>query len=350
MLSNQSVAWEEWEPAVVLEKFNPLEVKYSRGLLRADPQRLFPNIKNHWLPFFHSTAADLVVTRSEIRFEFPPTFERILAIEVDNEPGVIGIDESSENSLIYALIPQCPERARDIVIDYLLRRFLSSLARSWTAPVPMPFYAVNEENESEVEVTASFLLQMTINNAPVSFAVGVGSKVAERLDEAWRGSLSSKDESGGAKKMQVDLAEVLVPAELLAEYLRPGGVMNLEIPTKPLVAVRVDGKFLGNATLGQIGGRFGFKIKELQLRRNEQTSNVPGTKAVTKVRVELFKADLGNTTIGELRQIGAIFSSPHLLNTKVKLYIQDEMVGSALVGEINGKLALNILGKEEENE
>src|SRR5262245_2700724 len=121
-ISNDS-SWQAWEPEKILRSFTLNEIRFSKGFLQADFREWFSGLKAHWLPLFRSLGAHVEVQSVEPGLVFPEGLERIVAFEIDNEPAVFGIASRSEQLLVDVIVGGCDERAGEVVLEYLERRF-----------------------------------------------------------------------------------------------------------------------------------------------------------------------------------------------------------------------------------
>jgi hypothetical protein len=258
-----SAEWRAWEPERLLQAFSSHQIRFHRGFTAVDPQKWFPALNAHWIPLFHTVGADFVVRGIQKDFSFPRDLPILFAIELDNEPAVLGLKRSCAQALTNAVAPGAQGAAAEVVLDYLERRFLSSLSRSWGGEGPLSCQHVgNSPNLSSVAAVVQ--LSLTLSGDSCDVWLGVGPKALERLN-SFDVSDSKRDnvDSGGKVSVSLDLAELLVPPELLIDYLRTGTVIGLELPVRPQVIIRANETAYGIGKLGRFDDRFAVEFIEV---------------------------------------------------------------------------------------
>ena len=350
ILDGSKSRWEAWEPEHELRSFSLGDVRYSRGFLRADMTSWFERLPGDWVAFFRSVGSDVQLASVETGLEFPEGLDRIVAVEFDNEPGVIGMSSATEQLLSDVVCRDVDRRAAELVVEYLERRFLSTLVRCWSGMLPIScLYAANSGSE-EVEVSGVVHLSLLIGGAPCDVWAGVGPKMLDRLDETWRDLLRTKaqqehqEPGSGEHLVSVQLAEISVRPEMLVDYLRTGTLIGLTLPVSSDVLLRLDGApwafgSLGQFSGGQSGNRFAVEIVQL-------TSEEPSPKdSATHLQVEIARVSLDGNEVLYHSQPGAVLLTKTLVGASAPLLISGEQVASAVLGQIEGQFALNVLPK-----
>ncbi|HQH28487.1 MAG TPA: hypothetical protein PLP17_13910, partial [Oligoflexia bacterium] len=122
----------EWRPDEFLPVVGHDAARYSRGYLAADPAAWFPALADHWLPLSHVLTSSLTFRSCERVFELPETLECPVIFEVDSELAVIAFERDAGSIIAQTLLPGCGPSAAAVALDYIQRRLLSSLSRSWS--------------------------------------------------------------------------------------------------------------------------------------------------------------------------------------------------------------------------
>ncbi len=133
----QSESWQVWSPERLIRAFSPNEIRYSKGFLQLAIEELFPALKAHWLPLFHALGGTIQFQLIEKGFELPSGLKREFVVEFDGDPAIVGLDTRAERSLAQAVVPGAQGPAVDIVLNYLERRLLFSLTKSWSGAEPL---------------------------------------------------------------------------------------------------------------------------------------------------------------------------------------------------------------------
>jgi flagellar motor switch/type III secretory pathway protein FliN len=322
------------------------DVRYSRGFLAADIGSFFPALTGQWRPFFLGIGIDVRVTNVHQVLYFPQDLGRIVVVEVSGESGVIGIDEMSQDILAQAFAPDITGVASEMLIEYLERRLLSSLTKSWGGREPLQFQYLSSDWADEVEVIGAIEVELMINGQKAIVWFGLGPRMLEEMDMLWRSRLSARagqselanfDDS--VHLLTVDLSFLSVPPAMLIDYLRAGTIVDLEIGIPEMVTISKNGEPWASGSLKQFNGMFAVEIQDLA------PQPVESVEGLTRVAIELARTELDEHALREYHQVGAILPTAKQVSEIASIVINGENVGSAFVGDVNGNLALNILSK-----
>ncbi len=336
-----------WDPVTQLKSVRGNEVRYSLGLLRGNPNTWFPSLANHWLPLFHAIGIDVRLVAIERELDFPEALSRISPFEVDGEISVIGCDEPSLRAIVDAVSPGCTGLAADVLFEYLERRLLTSLSKSWAGREPLHCYYISTEPADSAEIVASFCLVLEIGGESNRVWLGVGPRLAERLDQFSRVLLNeshphrervSSSESTH-ERVAVEVTTLAVPPALLIDYLRPGTTIDLQTPAGSGVLLRIGSFPWAQGELRYFNGKYAVEIASLDVPHEEIH---PGT---TRVSVEIAEAELDPLARLEHSQVGAIVLTKTSIGETCSVVISGEHVASGVLAIAEGRLVLNILPK-----
>ncbi len=123
-----------WEPQRYLRRVSAQQVKFARGFLRCRPERWFPGFAAQWLPLAHSLGIELRIVEVQPFMGVPRGLDHGYCATVDGEAMAILLDIASAKVLRDAFVPGAPDSSHPVMIEYLARRLLSSLALSWSGP------------------------------------------------------------------------------------------------------------------------------------------------------------------------------------------------------------------------
>ena len=336
-----------WKPEEALYRLTQGEARFSRGFLSANPQLWFASLAEHWLPLFHTLSAEVEVAGYEMAIGFPENLYRETVFGIDGEFAVLGYDQNTVDNIAGVVAPQLDASASSIVIEYLERRLLTTLTRSWTGTEALncSFLGADYAN-AELNVLGSLCVQLKVGGSPATIWFGIGPQLVERLDVMWRASFLHHQREEGVQlssdqihSASIELTELAVPPALLIDYIRGGTVIDLERSVSSDVQVRMGDDIWARGELQNFNGRFAVRLKEF----DPKPLDLP--EATTRVRIELASVDLDAESIAEHRQKGAILISDAPVAAKASLIISGEHVANAVIGVIDGRYALTVLAR-----
>ncbi len=333
-----------WEPQRALHSLSQHEVRLSRGFLCANPQVWFDSLAEHWVPFFHALGIELRVTGVRKALDFPPDLAYIVVCDVDGEFGILGFDDETHDLLARSVAPGTDVGAGEVVVEYLERRLLSSLNKSWTGDEPLGASYLSTDAVDEVEVVGSVGMKFELAGKVGMVWFGLGPRLLDRLDSFWKRHLREGAKTSASARMSdnvhslgVEISELAVPPAMLIDYIRAGTIIDLEVPVSPNVIVTLDGERWAEGELKQFNGMFGVEIRTLLPKRREPQDSTP------RVKVEIARTEIEEAALVEYSQPGAVLLTGRAVNANAALVISGENVASALVGQIDGRFALNVL-------
>lgn len=335
-----------WDPEAALPLVPQEKARYSRGFLPAQPSGWFPRLPEYWLPLFHTLALDVSCRDYQKLFECPDNLGSVAIVEVDGEKAFFGFDAESRQVISQFIIPGCSDAAGEVIIEYLQRRLLATLARSWSGGEPIHGYYLCSGRAETVEIAAALVLNVEIAGEPCVISFGMGPRLLEKLDNCWRTGFAQEKQgyagdilSDEIHSISVEIAELAVPPAMLIDYVRSGTVIDLEIPVSTEVRLRSDGKPWMDGSICQVQDRIAVEVTSLQ------TSHFKFPEGTTRLRVEIAQTELDREGIIEHEQPGAILLTDTPLDSRVSLIVSGENVATAMLGEVNGNFAVRILPK-----
>ncbi len=335
-----------WEPENRLRQLSPEEARFSRGFLCADPSTWFSSLAGQWVPLFHWLEAEVHITSYELGFGFPTDIPRTRTVEFNSEPGVLGMDQFAVDAIGRTIVPEIAGVAEDVVLEYIERRILSSLSKSWSADEPLQCYYLSGKDPKEVDVLGRVTVHVQIGGVPCLFWFGLGPRMVERVDSSWRKELFNQQRAQGQDVLSdqlhavsIELAELAVPPAMLIDYMRSGTLIDLEVPVGKPVVARLDEVSWVSGELCHFHGSLALAVTESSVVQK----NLP--EGTTRVRVEIARAELDHEGIVEHQQKGAVLLTRVPINTTASLLISGENVASAIIHELDGSYALSVLAK-----
>ena len=116
-------------------------------------------------------------------------------------------------------------------------------------------------------------------------------------------------------------------------------MIDLEAPFPEMVTLSRGGEPWARGVLRQFNGMFAVEIQDLE------PDPLPDLEGMSRVVVEIARLELDERTLREYCQLGAVLPTARKVNALAAIVINGENVGNAMVGEVNGNLALSILSK-----
>ena len=331
------IALSSWDPQRVLRKIDPTEAHYSRGFLRCRPEKWFPGFATQWLPLAHSLGVEVKVTEVKTVLAAPRTLRFGFAGTIDDEPLAMLMDESSYEVLLDAIAPGNMPQAGPVVIEYMARRFLTSLALAWSGPEASVVRFDRQVNPIEVSMAGAVKFSFEINGGGVTVWTAIGKLLLERLDGLWRRQIRSSAKAGAAAvEVHLEIAQLAVPVSMLSDYTRSGSVIDLEVVATDLVTLRHSGKGWLPARLCATGGNLGFEV----ISGPVASPILP--EGTTRLSIEVANVKFDPALVSEMAQPGAVWDTGARLSDKVQLTINGEKVADAALCLFEGRFAISV--------
>lgn len=326
-----------WEPHRFVRRVDSAEAALSRGFLRSHPEKWFPGFGSHWLPLMHALGCEARIS------EVKPSMHRIIGDEsvyagtIDGEPVLLSVDAESARNIAEEIVPKARGRAADVVLEYMLRRLLASLAISWSGPQSSKVTFAGLVDPAVAKVAASVKISFVINTVTSTVRIGLGMHMAEQLDRLWRRQVHSSTRAVVDQAvMRLEIAQLAVPPQMLSDYLTQGTVIDLEVKASDSLLVRYGSKPWMPGRMVDVDGKFACEI----------VSGVPSASTVpegtTRLSVEIASMQLDGALLAELAQPGAILTTDTPVGETVKLVINDDKVGEARLCVYEGRFAIEV--------
>lgn len=326
-----------WDPKRFVRKFDSSEVKFSRGFLRSRPEKWFPAFATQWLPLAHSLGVEIRLVEVKPVLVMPKGLEAGFAGRVDDEPIGMFLDSESTKVVLDALCPGAVPHARDIVLEYLARRFLSSLALSWSGPESSTVQFDQEMNPFDVPETGTVKLTALVNNNHCTVWIALGRRLVERLDGLWRRQVHSSSKLNEKEmSLHIEVAQLAVPPSMLVDYMKSGATIDLEVLLTDTVTLKLGNRPWLPARLCDVSGKLGFEIISGPI----STPALPD--GTTRLSIEFPKLTLDSLTVSEIGQVGAIWECPTALENRVDMVINGERVAGATLCTYEGRFAVSV--------
>ena len=325
-----------WDPGSLLRKISTAEVKWSRGFLRSRPERWFPGFAAQWWPLTHSLGLEVKVSEIKTAISAPAEAALSFVGTVDDEPVAVRFDQAASLAISEAVSPGANEPARGIVLEYIARRILGSLALSWAGPQSSVVRFDTELKASSLKEVGAVRLQLNINGNLATVWISLGQTIVDRLDGLWRRQLHSTVRTSGVERVNIEVAQLAVPPAMLGDYTRPGTVIDLEIPVSEKVGLRIGERPWLQAKLFAVDGRFGIET----LPGVAPLPAIP--EGSTRLVVAFDAISLDANLMAELAQSGAMYSTNLALSPEVQLQVRGEEVARGTLCTYEGRFAVSV--------
>ena len=338
---------EPWSLIEKLPEKTAAHLQFSRGFLRGQATQWFPNLASQWLPLFHLLGLETVtgvkispkLVFATPRLDFPSSLSRLTVIEVDGEWALFGFDDHALDNLSGLIAPALPEISGDIFLEYLERRLCSTLQAAWADDEPLLVQYLPQTASEDVDIIGALQVRLQFGEVMFDVWFGCGSRLTERLDYFSRKRLPTThgDDLGDqVRTISVELAELWVPPALLIDYMRSGTTIDLERPSTPEVRLLLDGVVWASGTLCICEETLAVEIQDLNIASSDV---IEGS---TRVSVVLSTTQVDLPLLREYEQPGALLSLDMESQTSAQIVIGGETVASAEIGEVDGRLAVQV--------
>lgn len=325
-----------WEPLRLLKGLTAKEAGLSKGFLRSKPEQWFPGIAASWSPLTQSFAVECKVVEVLPLLKMPRGLPFAFGAKVDDAAIGFFIDDITTRQIISCCIQDASPQAGSVFIEYLVRRFFSTLASAWTGPSFKEAIFDSELNVREVSFAGVVKVGFRLQGQACSVWIGLSDELVKQFDSLWRKQVASS----GAKhqspisEIRLEIAQLGVPPASLSDYVKPKTVIDLEVPVSDTLIARGGGKSLFAAQLLDIEGMLGIEVLP------GPTPNPIIPQGMTRIGIELGVIRLMPEAFTESVQPGCILETNIDLSDKVSLVINDESVAQGKLCIHEGRFAL----------
>ena len=331
-----------WQPFNHLRVVSSDMAHFSAGFLSSHPQKWFPSIAAQWLPLALSLGLEVQVQEVRPSLEVPENLGTTFVGEFLGELVGVSFDRETE-ALIGEHIVGPGSLSRGILLEYIARRFFSSLANSWTGPqTESPTVFLGVSNEPTPHFMKSQLggvrVQFTLMGRSASVWISLGRSCISQIDGLWKRQVRSATKTfreGGS--IELEISRIGIPAGEVSEYLQPGAVIELETAIDDQVIVRSAGKPWALARVCIVGEHFGFELVSRSVPEESEYEDIE----IVSVRFPQVVLDISN--LAEVSQMGAIIPTIIPVGSGVELAIDNNLVGKAILNEYNGSFAITVI-------
>lgn len=342
-VSREIAGFSEWEPGAILETSPFSRVRYGKGFLQAQPVSWFESLTSYWVPLFVSLNATIEIRSVTPFLEFPSDLERVVPFEVDGDLAIIGWNRAALGGVTDAVVTGMSDIAGEIVVEYLERRLLWTLSRSWSGRKAIECSYLSDGFGDEVEIGGAIRIALTMRGTPGELWFGVGPKLLETLDGFSRKKaaehLNTKSKSilPESGLLRVVLAELAVPPALLLDFLQPNAVIDLQTTSSAPVLVFLGDLLWATGTLTQYNGRFAVEIGEIDIDKRMYPEST------TRLQIQIADVKMEGPALREHYQVGATLLTTTELHNHAELIVSGESIAEVLVGVGANSLSARVI-------
>ena len=327
----------EWRPENNVRKVAVSEARLSRGFLQSEPQKWFPGLALHWQPLIHSLGLEVKIQAVAPCLVAPRGLEAAYSGAVDDEPITMLMNKDSAHALASAVVPGALDIAQPVVVEYLARRLLTSLASSWSGKESASVVFDGEINPWNIREAGAIRLDLSVNGNVCQVWVLLGKILVDKLDGLWKRQVRSMARQAEQPlDLSLEVTQLAVPPSLLVEYMKPQAVIDLEVAASDHIMLRSGSKAWSLGRLCDIEGKFGFEILDDPL----PSPKMP--EGATRLAIEFGRVRLDPALVAEVSQKGAILETNILCSPQVNLVINNEKVAAAELLLYEGRFAMRV--------
>lgn len=322
-----------WKPGESLRVVSSQEVRLSRGFLRSRPDKWFPGFAAQWLPVAHALGCGLKIVEVKPVLNHSFDASQSFLARLEQESIVIMAEEFTSQTLAEVILPGAGSQEKLLLLEYLARRLVFTLVNSWTGPQlgRVAFIGLGQSCDMAGAIKVVFYLDDRL----CTVWIGLGAGLIDSMDGLWRRQVQSVSRATSeSAEIGLEIGQIAVPLTGLAEHLKKGAVIDLGVGVSDLLTMRCNNRPWLPGRLCQIDGLFGVET----VRGPVGAAVIPD--GSTRLSIELASFTVESTELSELAQVGAVFSSGVAVDNRVKLLINNEMVGEAVLAVLGNRFVL----------
>ncbi len=330
---------EPWDARAIVRSVNGLEARLSNGFLRCHPERWFPGLGDSWAPLKGTLGCDFRIVEIKPQMVLPASSDICFRGLFDQEAIGVVLDAQSADLIAREVIPRTARGGgTDLVVEYLVQRFMASLAMNQTISETGQILFSGRSDVRDLSLVASVRLACSINAAPCVITIGLGQDTVDKMDKLWRRQVHSSNRGAVADGLlRLELAQLAIPPQMLAEYLSKGTVIDLEERVSDSITLRIGHKPFMPARMVEVDGILGCQTV------SGAATSVVIPEGTSRLSIELASIPADSALLSELGQVGAIALTEAVPGGNVTLSINQERVGEAKLCVYQGRHAVEVL-------
>jgi hypothetical protein len=329
-VAKAAIKIQPWDPKG-LAGVDPRTVEWSKGFLRCQPLKWFPDLDRDWKTFCLALGWEASVTKIEPSLTIPTFAQERLFASAQGEPMAVVMERNSAAQLGEMFMQSQSAPIRSVGAAYLARRLLARMSRSWVGGEPLSFRVDTELTALDSFFAASINFSLRINARSLDGAFLLGPRMVGLLDGLWRRQLRAGTKTDlTAGPLFLLAAELKVVPLELPNLLNPGTVIPLgKLATDPFYLARPTGSRIPVAVFAGTDGCFVLQAAGAQ-------EGAPSLGAqYSRVSFVFGELAVDPFALAELHQVGAYLESTLPLGSEVTILVAGEHAGRAVLG-VNG--------------
>jgi hypothetical protein len=321
-----------------LPEIQPDAAKLSAGFLRCRPEKWLPAFSSHWLPFWHSLGIEAKIIEIKTLLKAAKNVQKGFYGVVDDERVAVCVDEDSEQAILSAVSPGAAKNAESLLLEYLARRFFSSMAQSWSAAENAKVQFRTEIRTHSFNESGAVKIAFSLNNSVCNVWLLLGEGLVQKLDGLWRRQLNvpSKEETSEMHRASIELFGIELFQNELEAQLKPGHFIGFSGSKIELVTLIINGKPYLPAKLSKVDEKIALQTA---------SSNIEGTydnSSKVRLSVKYPEFRISASALNEASQISSVFTTDIDSQSPVELYVQDKKVAEGRLAYFLGNLGVLI--------
>lgn len=329
----------EWNAAEDLPLICPEVIRFSKGFLRSKPEVWFPGFAAYWLPLLHTFDLSQEGVETTPLLDLSSVKGITFYGSIDGEMLTLVIPESLFDFIARVELPAASQTAKHLFVEYFARRFLTSIASSWSAQEGAEFQFHSDLGSPPVHCSAGVRLNFRLNGEMLSLIVGMSRVLLEKVDQLWitqtlQGVVNIDDSS---RIRLVFGSTMLVPSEV-GEVLSSGQTIPINSGGSEKIRLLLDDRPWLEGRLLRHEGGVAFET----IREAAQVVEIE--EGMTSVSFELGEVEMSRRDIHLLAQPGALHQFPQIAEQpKTHVYIADKKVGEGTLLAYESQLFVKLL-------
>lgn len=330
----------DWDPFSHLRSIEPGLVQYSGGFLSSQPERWFPNLSSHWSLLAANLNLNLKTLSVRPLIEELPPVDLIYNVSCGNDAFSVGLNSTAGEYISMLLLPDSGPIAQDIVMEYIARRFVSSLAMTWSGPAfeELGFVGKQSGDTAPFLVVGAVQLSLELNERQFDVWLQLSAGMVERLDGLWRRQTKSIG-SGQLLLRQCDLelTSFEVPVTEINSYLSQGNIIPIERDFFQTATLVNTSEILAESDVYICDNKFALRI------RTGKKQPIRVTSGNVRISVVLVSLNFESALAGQLARAGSIIPTAVEVSNLVSLKVDGQVVTEALLKEDNTGVMLQVV-------
>jgi hypothetical protein len=334
-----------WNWQDQLDHIDSSQVQLGKGFLSCRPASWFPHFAAEWLPLAHSLSVEMRVLDCSPVIRLPEGLDLGYGGVIQGEPFAIFFDKNLVQASLDCTIPGSEPVAKDIILEYLARRFVTTLRSSWVGEGRETIYFDRRVDPFSVDNKGAINLQISLNGISGSVWLALGRHMVSELDGMWRrqnkrnagasGLIQNKIQEG-VIDLFFEVAQLAVPPSDIVTYTQSGTNIDLEIPVSNQLVVRSSERPLILTQMYQNDSKLCLETKAL----NPVQPII--SEGMTRLSICLGKISIDTQILNDYLSVGALWDTGIVLSDHVMMYLNNEVIAKGQLATYQGRYALSV--------